>query len=430
MMLLKMGSLFPQVVTTLLLIIFCTLVAAIDAEDLKNYDHSLTLDNNNSRNHRERELQATDNNWDINYVNSNIDLSTTNNIDTTYEIGKDRTYMTYLLAEDCESTITGIDITTPTELRTSKDENHDILNVKYSIPLAMITSSNIWNAVTEQLIFCQVIQLVHPYPGSPSPLIISEGKWAFTVDVTFDVNFSTSSALTTGLVVTTFQGTLVLANFVQPSSPEEAGTMKDVLVKSIKDVVNGLLPENSGISSVTILSNIGGFTRRRMNKNDILLLQYNDSRILQESIEYEVVLSETCNSTETCNETANTSTIYDDVSSGLTQEIESGGFTTTLQANAEGTPVAALLENTTVEGGTTTEPNVEVLGVSMSGGIQLVGAGAELTSYIEAYKCGGVGDMTANTAPHASNEDLFVCIRSVSTDVEIESLDEMVRCLQ
>ena len=421
-----MGSLFPQVVATLLLITFCTLVAAIDAEDLKNYDHSLTLDNNNSHHHRE--LQATDNNWDINYVNSNIDLSTTNNIDTTYEIGKDRTYMTYLLAEDCESTITGIDITTPTELRTSKDENYDILNVKYSIPLAMITSSNIWNAAKEQLIFCQVIQLVHPYPGSPSPLIISEGKWAFTVDVNFDVNFSTSSALTTGLVVTTFQGTLVLANFVQPSSPEEAGTMKDVLVKSIKDVVNGLLPENSGISSVTILSNIGGFTRRRMNKNHILL-QYNDSRILQESIEYEVVLSETCNSTETCNETANTSTIYDDVSSGLTQEIESGGFTTTLQANAEGTPVAALLENTTVEGGTTTEPNVEVLGVS-SGEIQLVGASAELTSYIEAYKCGGVGDMTVNSNPHASNEDLFVCIRSVSSDVEIESLDEVVRCLQ
>ena len=424
-----MGSLFPQAVATLQLI-FCTLVAAIDAEDLLNYDHSLTLDNNNSRNHHHRELQATDNNWDINYVNSNIDLSTTNNIDTTYEIGKDRTYMTYLLAEDCESTITGIDITTPTELRTSKDENYDILNVKYSIPLAMITSSNIWNAVTEQLIFCQVIQLVHPYPGSPSPLIISEGKWAFTVDVNFDVNFSTSSALTTGLVVTTFQGTLVLANFVQPSSPEEAESIKDVLVETIKDVVNGLIPENSGISSVTILSNIGGFTtRRRMNKNDILL-QYNDSRILQESIEYEVVLSETCDSTETCNETANTSTIYEDVSSGLTQEIESGGFTTTLQANAEGTPVAALLENTTVEGGTTTEPNVEVLGVSMSGGIQLVGAGAELTSYIEAYKCGGVGDMTVNSNPHASNEDLFVCIRSVSSDVEIESLDEVVRCLQ
>ena len=113
----------------------------------------------------------------------------------------------------------------------------------------------------------------------------------------------------------------------------------------------------------------------------------------------------------------------------MTQEIESGGFTTTLQANAEGTPVAALLENTTVEGGTTTEPNVEVLGVS-SGEIQLVGASAELTSYIEAYKCGGVGDMTANTSPHASNEDLFVCIRSVSSDVEIESLDEVVRCLQ
>ena len=158
-----------------------------------------------------------------------------------------------------------------------------------------------------------------------------------------------------------------------------------------------------------------------MNKLDMLLLH--EDRILQETIEYEVVLSETCDSTETC---GGTTPIYDDVSAGLTQEIASGGFTTTLQENAKGTPIETLIESTVVEGGTTTEPNVEVLGVSSSEA-QVVDASADVDSYVEAYKCGGAGVMTVNTDSLAPNEDLFVCVRSTSTGVEIESLDKMVR---
>ena len=59
--------------------------------------------------------------------------------------------------------------------------------------------------------------------------------------------------------------------------------------------------------------------------------------------------------------------------------------------------------------------------------INNAGGATNVDDYVEAYKCGG-GDngMGLNTNALVPNEDLFVCIRSKSTDVEIESLDEMV----
>lgn len=49
----------------------------------------------------------------------------------------------------------------------------------------------------------------------------------------------------------------------------------------------------------------------------------------------------------------------------------------------------------------------------------------DLASYVEAYQCGGMGtsNMTADLAP---NSVLHLCIKSKSTDIEIESLDTMV----
>jgi len=49
----------------------------------------------------------------------------------------------------------------------------------------------------------------------------------------------------------------------------------------------------------------------------------------------------------------------------------------------------------------------------------------DLASYVEAYQCGGIG--TSNLASNLSpNSLLHLCIKSKSTDIEIESLDTMV----
>jgi len=54
---------------------------------------------------------------------------------------------------------------------------------------------------------------------------------------------------------------------------------------------------------------------------------------------------------------------------------------------------------------------------------------AGVNSYVEAYKCGaGSNGMDATTSALVKNDDLVVCIRSKSTDVEIVSLDAMVSC--
>ena len=49
-----------------------------------------------------------------------------------------------------------------------------------------------------------------------------------------------------------------------------------------------------------------------------------------------------------------------------------------------------------------------------------------VTSYVESCKCGGVQDFSCNSSPLLPNNDLFVCIKSVSSDVTIDFLDSMV----
>ena len=58
------------------------------------------------------------------------------------------------------------------------------------------------------------------------------------------------------------------------------------------------------------------------------------------------------------------------------------------------------------------------------------GAGsANVTSYVEACKCDGTDFTCDNEDALIPNSELFVCIKSNSPDVEIESLQSMVSCL-
>jgi len=58
-----------------------------------------------------------------------------------------------------------------------------------------------------------------------------------------------------------------------------------------------------------------------------------------------------------------------------------------------------------------------------------VGEGAGSTnvdSYVEACKCDGVQSFTCDSSPLLPNRELFVCIKSMSPDVEIDTLNSMV----
>ena len=60
------------------------------------------------------------------------------------------------------------------------------------------------------------------------------------------------------------------------------------------------------------------------------------------------------------------------------------------------------------------------------------GAGsADVTSYVEACKCDGAESFTCNADALVPNSELFVCIKSKSSDVKINFVDSMVRlCVQ
>lgn len=49
-----------------------------------------------------------------------------------------------------------------------------------------------------------------------------------------------------------------------------------------------------------------------------------------------------------------------------------------------------------------------------------------VTSYVESCKCGGVRNLTCNADELGPNDDLFVCVWSVSAEVEIDFLNSMV----
>ena len=59
-----------------------------------------------------------------------------------------------------------------------------------------------------------------------------------------------------------------------------------------------------------------------------------------------------------------------------------------------------------------------------------VGTGSSSTNvddYVQACKCDGVQSFSCdNASPILPNQELFVCIRSVSSDMEIDFLDSMV----
>jgi len=105
-----------------------------------------------------------------------------------YTIPNNRAYQTELLASDCVSSITGIDITL-VDTTTAIDKRTDLLGLAYEFNKTKITSSNIWNATGNNIELCQVVQLVIP-SSSPRPkLVISEDKRVINIDFDLSVDF-------------------------------------------------------------------------------------------------------------------------------------------------------------------------------------------------------------------------------------------------
>lgn len=140
-------------------------------------------------------------NWDIRYLGITADMSSgsTEQLVVNYEIGKDRMYVAKLMAKDCVGNVTGIDVNSTSPARMPQDNGvHDSLVLGYSLEASALVGSNLWNAATEAIEFCHVLQLVAPGDETNPILVFNEDERRFVVGVDLSIDFSISQDVVPG----------------------------------------------------------------------------------------------------------------------------------------------------------------------------------------------------------------------------------------
>jgi len=299
----------------------------------------------------------------------------------------------------------------------------------------MITGSNIWNATANQIEFCQVVQLIIPANGSSPMMVITEDIRKFSIDVDLSVDFTFAQAVTVeqsrmNMIIPASFG---ISNVGSASSPEEMTSLITLLEETITEIVTEGLKEGQELVNVTVLTIGGGAVRRRTllgtNGADLVELHQLQARKLQTTtiVEYEIVLEESCANETSCAELMNSTTMYKDMTTHMSETIDSGGFTNTLQANTKSANLLIAPE-AQMSSGDFEDPELKV--IEPAGPIISYGSGStDVNSYIEACRCDGAQSFTCNTDTLFPNADLFICVKSVSSDVEVDFLDSMVSIL-
>ena len=109
--------------------------------------------------------------WNIEFLSVTPDFSVDSDDELvlSYSVGKKRPHITNIMAKDCDTRITGLNITLA-DTRTPMDDTHDVLSLAYSIDKSTIATSNVWNSTSSKLEFCQVVQLT--IPAGPAPMMV------------------------------------------------------------------------------------------------------------------------------------------------------------------------------------------------------------------------------------------------------------------
>ena len=135
--------------------------------------------------------------WDINYLGIDADFGADSGDElvVNYSIATNRVYESELLASDCKSNITGIDIRmvplrTPSRIGIIAT---DVLTLAYDFDKSGITNSNIWNDTASTLEVCQVLRLIIPSTRRRPKMVITEDKRQLTIDFDLSVDFSTDN---------------------------------------------------------------------------------------------------------------------------------------------------------------------------------------------------------------------------------------------
>jgi hypothetical protein len=161
---------------------------------------------------------ATIPNWDINFLQLITDFSngSTDEITLKYEIGMGRTYQVDLFDKGCTAPITTTINTTHST--TSKDTNHDYLDVLLNMDKSTIASSNIWNPFSTKIEMCVRLQLL-----SGSNVIKEDVR---DIDIAFDyqIDFSSNEGSLQEAALSSGSSTTTVDNYVQSCTCDDASS--------------------------------------------------------------------------------------------------------------------------------------------------------------------------------------------------------------
>jgi len=185
-------------------------------------------------------------NWDINFLQLLTDFSngSTDEITLKYEIGAERSYQVDLFDKGCTDPITGTNIIT-THVVTTKDATHDLLDVLLDLDKSTITTSNIWNPLSEKIEMCVRVQLLSGLS------IIKEEARDIDIKINFDVDFTTVNSVDLNQAsVTLGSGSTEVDSYVQACTCDDASSFTcntdsigpnsnlNICIKSLSDDMN------------------------------------------------------------------------------------------------------------------------------------------------------------------------------------------------
>lgn len=374
-------------------------------------------------------------NWDIHFVNVTTDLSadSADEILLRFDVGKDRVHSAALLARGCKDSITGVEANATDPVRSPKDDNHDLLSLGYSLDKSSLAGSNMWNNATNRMEFCHVLKLIL-VPANETldrPMFeVAADVREITVDVDLSANFS----------------------FTQDPITDEAIGMRIFGWINLTDFAHGVLASDAVERSLARHLRIRQreiFSRAKMNA---LILTYPPS-VPHSAYYYVLMICEQCRIA--CEDLKTTTTMYENATGHLAEVFEDGSFLETFRelwnasqpaAQRELSAATAPAEGSAIEGST-----IEVDSRRLQSGVEwsfepkpdsdfypngeefvFVISDVRLLSAnngdIEVCRCGGAQSFVcdATETPLSPNDELRVCVRSVSTDVVLNSLDSMV----
>jgi len=348
-------------------------------------------------------------NWDINFLQllPNFSMDVTNEIALKYEIGTGRTsYEAIVFEKGCT---VGIDSTTikTTSSTTSKDSNHDYLEVLLDLDKQTIAQSNFWNRTSNNIELCVRVNLLSESSG-----VIKTDERDVNVEINFavdfeaDVNLAKNTINGVGIVEVSFtvNMTLIPDSGIATLAVDDAN-LNAVEIEILENAMQGIEPRGS--SRLTKYGDVS-LTRRML-------------RYLEEGtdVQYEIIFSEWCDGSNDCVSTAIKSA--DDFSSALVEGVGDGygSFPKSINdiAIAEG---IQNLQNVKAD------PVSLIFSEYSIRFIAFVNQTARVENYVEACLCDNASSFTCiNTATLNTDSLLNVCIKSISGEMEIDSIDNL-----